>query len=122
MPGLFFCLLPPDAGRVTAWLAPTPPPAILGPTPRRHARMHHHDLLYRRAQQWLPAFLAMGMSAFVAAVVTAINTGIDWGFPGRWLLAWSIACPAAILAAYLFRPLAWRVACLAARLTTRVAR
>jgi len=66
---------------------------------------------------WLPAFLATGMSAFVAAGVTAINTGIDGGFPWRWLLAWSVACPAAIVAAYLFRPLAWRAACLVSRLS-----
>lgn len=72
-----------------------------------------------RAQAWLPAFLATGMSAFVAAVVTAINTGIDGGYPWRWLLAWSIACPAAIVAAYLFRPWAWRAACLVSRLTLR---
>jgi hypothetical protein len=72
-----------------------------------------------RAQAWLPAFLVIGMSAFVAAVVTAINTGIDVGYPWRWLLAWSIACPAAIVAAYLFRPWAWRAACLVSRLTLR---
>jgi hypothetical protein len=80
--------------------------------------MQPGDSLHRRAQQWQPAFLAMGMSAFVAAVVTAINTGFDLGYPMRWLLAWSIACPAAILAAYLLRPLAWRAACLVARLTS----
>jgi hypothetical protein len=67
----------------------------------------------------LPAFLAIGMSAFVAAVVTVINTGIDGGLPWRWLLAWSIACPVAIVAAYLFRPLAWRAACLVSRMTLR---
>ena len=53
------------------------------------------------------------------AVVTVINTGIDGGLPWRWLLAWSIACPAAIVAAYLFRPLAWRAACLVSRMTLR---
>lgn len=81
--------------------------------------MSSADLIQRRAHTWQPAFLAIGMSAFVAAVVTAINTGIDGGFPWRWLLAWSIACPAAIAAAYLFRPLAWRAACLVSRLTLR---
>ena len=79
--------------------------------------MQATDPIRQRAQLCLPAFLATGMSAFVAAVVTAINTGIDSGFPWRWLLAWSVACPAAIVAAYLFRPLAWRAACLVARLS-----
>lgn len=74
--------------------------------------------LDRRAQRWLPAFLAMAMSAFVAAVVTVVNTGVDAGLPARWLLAWSIACPAAIVAAYLFRPLAWRAARQVARWTS----
>jgi hypothetical protein len=64
----------------------------------------------RRAQRLLPAFLATGMSAFVALVVTAINTGVDGGLVQRWLGAWALALPAAIVAAYLFRPLAWRAA------------
>lgn len=81
--------------------------------------MQSIDPIQRRAQTWLPAFLAIGMSAFVAAVVTVINTGIDGGLPWRWLLAWSIACPAAIVAAYLFRPLTWRAACLVSRTTLR---
>ena len=59
------------------------------------------------------------MSAFVAAVVTLVNTGLDGGFGARWLLAWGLACPAAIVAAYLFRPLAWRAACAMAQLTGR---
>ena len=63
-----------------------------------------------RAQRLLPAFLATGMSAFVAAVVTAVNTGVDAGFALRWAYAWGLALPAAIIAAYLFRPLAWRAA------------
>jgi hypothetical protein len=75
--------------------------------------------LHRRAQRWQPAFLATGMSAFVAAVVTLVNTGFDGGFAMRWLLAWSLACPAAIMAAYLFRPLAWRAACAMVQLTGR---
>src|SRR5688500_15185533 len=49
--------------------------------------MSSDELLERRARLWLPAFLAMGMSAFVAAVVTVINTGIDAGLFLRWLLA-----------------------------------
>jgi len=68
-----------------------------------------------RAQRLLPAFLATGMSAFVAAVVTAINTGLDPGFPLRWLYAWAIALPSAIVAAYVLRPLAWRAALALAR-------
>jgi hypothetical protein len=50
------------------------------------------------------------MSAFVALVVTAINTGVDLQLGARWLGAWLRACPAAIVAAYLLRPLAWRAA------------
>lgn len=61
----------------------------------------------QRAQRLLPACLATCMSAFVAAVVTAINTGIDAGMPARWLHAWLLAWPAAVIAAYLFRPCAW---------------
>jgi hypothetical protein len=55
--------------------------------------MHASDSLDVRAQRWLPACLASGMSASVAAVVTAINTGLDACVPARWLLAWAIACP-----------------------------
>ncbi|HJW45445.1 MAG TPA: DUF2798 domain-containing protein [Lysobacter sp.] len=73
------------------------------------------DPIEQRAQQWLPAFLAIGMSAFVAAVVTLINTGVDDGFVLRWLRAWGIACPAAVAAAYVLRPLAWRAARAVAR-------
>ena len=75
------------------------------------------DALHQRAQRWQPAFLATGMSAFVAAVVTCINTGLDAGLASRWLHAWLLAWPAAIAAAYLFRPLAWRAACVLARIT-----
>jgi hypothetical protein len=77
------------------------------------------DPTHARALRLMPAFLAVGMSAFVAAVVTAINTGLDAGFALRWLAAWAIACPAAIVAAYLLRPLAWRAACFVARRGTR---
>jgi hypothetical protein len=75
--------------------------------------MHSSDreaLIAKRTQTLLPATLATFMSAFVAAVVTAINTGIDGDFALRWLKAWGIALPAAILAAYAFRPLASRLA------------
>ena len=64
----------------------------------------------RRAERLMPGVLATGMSAFVAAVVTTVNTGLDPGFPLRWLRAWALAGPAAILAAYVLRPLAWRIA------------
>lgn len=86
---------------------------------RLPSAMQAADTVHQRAQRWLPGFLAMAMSAFVAAVVTAINTGVDAGFVLRWLLAWAIACPAAIAAAYLFRPLAWRAACVVSRWTLR---
>lgn len=64
----------------------------------------------RLAQRLLPGLLALGMSAFVAAVVTVINTGVDAQLPARWLRAWALAGPAAVLAAYALRPLAWRAA------------
>jgi len=75
--------------------------------------------LQRRAHRWQPAFQATGMSAFVALVVTAINTGVDPQLLARWLHAWRLALPAAIVAAYLFRPLAWRIALLLARWNRR---
>ena len=59
------------------------------------------------------------MSAFVALVVTAINTGVDAQLVARWLHAWRLALPAAIVAAYLFRPLAWRTAFVLARWSRR---
>lgn len=77
--------------------------------------MLSNDPVALRAQRLLPACLAMMMSAFVAGVVTALNTGLDAGLVLRWLKAWALACPAAVVAAYLFRPLAWRVACGIAR-------
>ena len=64
----------------------------------------------RRAERLMPGVLATGMSAFVAAVVTTVNTGMDAGFALRWLRAWALAAPAAIVAAYLLRPVAWRIA------------
>ena len=72
--------------------------------------MSHDPHHLRRAQRLLPGVLAVGMSAFVAFAVTAINTGVDAQLASRWLGAWSLACPAAVVAAYLLRPLAWRVA------------
>lgn len=74
------------------------------------------DTIAQRAQRLLPGFLATCMSAFVAAVVTAVNTGVGAGYVSRWLYAWGLALPAAIVAAYLFRPLAWRAALMASRL------
>lgn len=73
------------------------------------------DSIEQRAQRWLPGFLAVGMSAFVALVVTAVNTGIDAGVLLRWARAWAIACPAAIVAAYLLRPWAMGLARTVAR-------
>ena len=74
------------------------------------------DPVHAHAQRLLPAFLATGMSAFVAAVVTAINTGLDAGLAARWWHAWLLAWPAAVLAAYGLRPLAWWAALRLARL------
>jgi Protein of unknown function (DUF2798) len=70
----------------------------------------HDARIAAMTQRLLPATLATFMSAFVAGVVTAINTGVEQGFPLRWLQAWSIALPAAIVAVYAFRPLALRLA------------
>ncbi|TBR13370.1 MAG: DUF2798 domain-containing protein [Lysobacter sp.] len=68
------------------------------------------DAVTARALRLLPGLLAIGMSSFVAAVVTLVNTGLDAGLAGRWLRAWALACPAAIVAAYALRPVAWRCA------------
>jgi hypothetical protein len=67
-------------------------------------------IVERRALRLQPAFQATGMSAFVALVVTAINTGVDPQLAARWWHAWRLALPAAIVAAYLFRPVAWQLA------------
>ena len=75
----------------------------------------------RRAHRLQPAFQATGMSEFVALVVPALNTGVDAHLVARWLHAWRLALPAAIVAAYLFRPLAWRIALLLARWSARAA-
>lgn len=92
---------------------PTQPEAADEHTVATSEPAHRSDV---RAQRWLPAVLATFMSAFVAAVVTALNTGIDPALPLRWLRAWMVALPAAILAAYAFRPLAWRIALVLSRL------
>lgn len=82
----------------------------------------HDATVAARAQRLLPGTLATFMSAFVAGVVTAINTGLEPGFALRWLKAWSIALPAAIVAAYLFRPAAMALARTIARLSLRSGR
>ena len=73
------------------------------------------DPVQRRAERIAPAVLAIAMSAFVAGVVTAVITGFDPGLPVRWLRAWAIAAPAAVLAAYALRPGAMKVAQFLAR-------
>src|SRR6478736_5564136 len=74
-----------------------------------------------RARRLLPACLATCMSAFVAAVVTVVNTGWDADTVARWLHAWLLAWPAAVVAVYLFRPLAWWAACRLAAAGARAA-
>lgn len=108
-----------EHAREVARMPPPSRPATMAARPHPRVAMQAADPVHQRAQRCLPGFLAMAMSAFVAAVVTAINTGIDGGFALRWLLAWAIACPAAVAAAYLFRPLAWRAACVVSRWTLR---
>jgi hypothetical protein len=76
----------------------------------RDAGIDGEALVERRARRLQPAFQATGMSAFVALVVTAINTGVDPQLVARWWHAWRLALPAAIVAAYLFRPVAWQLA------------
>lgn len=94
--------------RVCAAVSPRRDPSRDAPSRALNMRAPTHrtrmsDSFHWRAQRWQPAFLAAGMSAFVAAVVTCVNTGAGAGFATRWLLAWSLACPAAIVAAYLLR-------------------
>lgn len=76
--------------------------------------------LHARAQRLLPGLLATLMSMFVAGLVTALNTGVDAGLPLRWFMAWLVAWPSAVVAAYLFRPLAWRLSLhIAGRMETK---
>lgn len=72
-----------------------------------------------RAGRIQPALLAAFMSCMVSGVVTLVNTGIDSAYPLRWLKAWALAAPIAIVAAYLARGPAARLALRLARMTAR---
>lgn len=72
------------------------------------------ERIRRRADQFVPACMALFMSALVSAIVTILNTGFDSGILGRWASAWSIALPVAVFAAYATRPLAFKTAALIA--------
>ena len=76
-------------------------------------QLHRH---HGQPKALAQADLAARGLLIVALVVTALNTGVDAGLAARWIRAWTPACPCAIVAAYLWRPLAWRIALALARL------
>jgi hypothetical protein len=60
--------------------------------------------------------MALLMAFLMSAVLTAVNTGVDAGFVGRWLHAFIVAWPIAIVAAFFCAPIArrWTMRLLAA--------
>ena len=54
--------------------------------------------------------LVMGfsMSLIMTLIITYINTGMDNGYPNRFLKAWSVGLPIAIITSLLVGPIAKR--------------
>ena len=50
--------------------------------------------------------MGFGMSLFMTLIITYINTGIDSDYPKRFLKAWSIGLPIAIVTSLLVGPIA----------------
>ena len=48
--------------------------------------------------------MGFGMSLFMTLIITYINTGMDNEYPGRFLKAWSVSLPIAILTSLLVGP------------------
>ena len=52
--------------------------------------------------------MGFGMSLFMTLIITYINTGMDDGYPIRFLKAWSVGLPIAIITSLLVGPIAKR--------------
>lgn len=52
--------------------------------------------------------MALLMAFVMSGVLTAVNTGLDQGFVGRWMHAFIVAWPIAIIAAFYCAPIARR--------------
>ncbi len=52
--------------------------------------------------------MGFGMSWFMTLIITYINTGIDSGYTNRFLKAWSVGLPIAIITSLLVGPIAKR--------------
>ena len=50
--------------------------------------------------------MGFGMSLFMTLIITYINTGLDDGYIDRFLKAWMVGLPIAIVTALLFGPIA----------------
>ena len=48
--------------------------------------------------------MGFGMSLFMTLIITYINTGMDNEYSGRFLKAWSVSLPIAILTSLLVGP------------------
>ena len=49
-------------------------------------------------------FMGLGMSLLMTLIITYINTGMDNNYINRFLKAWSVSLPIAIIAALLLGP------------------
>ena len=52
--------------------------------------------------------MGFGMSLFMTLIITYINTGMDNGYPNRFLKAWTVGLPIAIITSLLVGPIAKR--------------
>jgi len=52
--------------------------------------------------------MGFGMSLFMTLIITYINTGMDADYPQRFLKAWSVGLPIAIITSLLVGPIAKR--------------
>ena len=50
--------------------------------------------------------MGFGMSLFMTLIITYINTGMDADYPYRFLKAWSVGLPIAIITSLLVGPIA----------------
>ena len=48
--------------------------------------------------------MGFGMSLFMTLIITYINTGMDDGYPIRFLKAWSVSLPIAIITSLFVGP------------------